>query len=103
MPKEVPIETALAKMRELLEIVNRSDQEKRDAILSALQAILQALVNIDNGSAAVVMCADFKGAMGLYTLNANEETVIALAQSVLAQLSGASLDDLPVEQMGAMQ
>lgn len=103
MPKDVPIELALTKMRELLEIVSRSEQEKSDAVLSALTAILQALVNIDSGSAAVVLCTDFKGSMGLYTLNANEETVIALAQSVLAQLSGASLDDLPVEQMGAMQ
>lgn len=103
MPKDVPIELALTKMRELLEIVNRSDPDKRDAILQALTAILQALVNIDNGSAAVVLCTDFKGSMGLYTLNASEETVVALAQSVLAQLSGASLDDLPVEQMGAMQ
>ena len=103
MHNDIPIELALTKMRELLEIVSRSEQEKRDAILQALTAILQALVNIDSGSAAVVMCTDFKGSMGLYTLNANEETVIALAQSVLAQLSGASLDDLPVEAMGAVQ
>lgn len=103
MHNDIPIELALTKMRELLEIVSRSEQEKRDAILQALTAILQALVNIDSGSAAVVLCTDFKGSMGLYTLNANEKTVIALAQSVLAQLSGASLDDLPVEQMGAMQ
>lgn len=103
MHNDIPIELALTKMRELLEVINRSDQEKRDTILSALQAILQALVNIDNGSAAVVLATDFKGAMGLYTLNANEETVIALAQSVLAQLSSPSLDALPLEQMGAMQ
>lgn len=103
MPKDVPIELALTKMRELLEVINRSEPEKRDAVLSALTAILQALVNIDSGSAAVVLCTDFKGSMGLYTLNANEKTVISLAQSVLAALSGASLDDLSVEQMGAMQ
>ena len=103
MLKDVPIELALTKMRELLEVINRSEPEKRDAVLSALTAILQALVNIDSGSAAVVLCTDFKGSMGLYTLNANEETVIALAQSVLAQLGHVRLDDLPVEQMGAMQ
>ena len=103
MHNDIPIELALTKMRELLELVNRSEPEKRDAVLSALTAILQTLVNLDNGSAAVVLATDFKGAMGLYTLNANEETVIALVQTVLAQLSHPSLDALPLEQMGAMQ
>ncbi len=103
MPKEVPIDAVLAKMREVLEMVNRSDQEKRDAILSALQAILQALVNLDNGSAVAVLSTDFKGAMSVYTLNANEETVVALAQSALAHLGHVCLNDLPVEAMGAVQ
>lgn len=103
MHKEVPVDAALAKMREVLELVNRSDPDRRDAILSALQAIFQALVNLESGSAAVVMSTNFKGSMGLYTLNANEDTVIALANSVLAQLGQVRLDDLPVEQLGAVQ
>lgn len=103
MLKDAPIELALTKMRELLEVINRSEPEKRDAVLSVLTAILQTLVNLDRGSAAVVMATDFKGSIGLYTLNASEETVVALTTSVLAQLSGPSLDSLPLEQMGAMQ
>ena len=103
MPNKINIESALAKMREVLELVNRSDPDKRDAILRALQASLQALVDLDHGSAAVVLSTDFKGSMGLYTLNANEETVAALAESVLTQLGHVRLDDLPVEQMGAVQ
>ena len=103
MPKEVPIDAVLAKMREVLEMVNRSDQEKRDATLSALQAILQALVNLDNGSAVAVLSSDFKGAMSVHTLNANEETFVVLAQSALAHLGHVRLNDLPVEAMGAVQ
>lgn len=103
MPKEVPIDVVLAKMRELLEVINRSEPEKRDAVLSALTAILQALVNLDNGSAVAVLSTDFKGAMSVYTLNANEETVVALAQAALAHLGHVCLNDLPVEAMGAVQ
>jgi hypothetical protein len=103
MHNDVPIELALTKMRELLELVTRSDPERRDAVLGALQAILQTLVNLDSGSAAVVLATDFKGSMGVYTLNANEETVVALAQTVLAQLQHIQLDNIPAEDMGAMQ
>ena len=97
------IEPALVKMREVLEIVVKSDQERSDAILSALQAIIQTIANIDKGSAAVLLATDFNGKMGVYTLNANEETAVSMASTLLAHLGGVSLDTIPVEDMGAVQ
>jgi len=103
MHRPVDIEEALSKMRELLALINRGDTERRDAMLSALQAIFQAMIDIDDGSAVVVMATNFKGSMGIYTLNAGEETVIGLARTLLARLDDTRLDDIPVEQMGAVQ
>jgi hypothetical protein len=103
MHKQIDIEAALLKMRELLEMVNRGDTERRDAMLSALQAILQAMINIDDGAAVVVLATDFKGSMGVYTLNAGEDTVIGLARTLLGRLDDTRLDDIPVEHMGAVQ
>jgi len=102
MHNQINTELALEKMRELLETINKGDEEKRNAMLSALQAILQALINTDKGAAAVVLYTDFKGSMGVYSLNADQETVVGLAATVLEQLS-TSLDDIPVEHMGAVQ
>jgi len=97
------IEPALVMMREALEIVVKSNQEKSDAILAALQAMLRTLADIDKGSAAVLLATDFNGKMGVYTLNANKETAVAMASTLLTHLGGVSLATLPVEDIGAVQ
>lgn len=97
------IEPALAMMREVLEIVVKSNQEKSDAILAALQAMIRTLADIDKGSAAVLLATDLNGKMGVYTLNANEETAVSMASTLLVHLGGVSLDAIPVEDMGAVQ
>lgn len=102
MHNQINTDLALEKMRELLETINKGDEEKRNAMLSALQAILQAMINTDKGAAAVVLYTDFNGSMGVYTLNADEEIVAGLAATVLEQLS-TRLDDIPIAHMGAMQ